>query len=469
MTQLQRGRLRARARAMVLAAAMGAVPASHALAADWSQAYIGAGLGADAIGGKGGVSENGVDVISAEGVGGGDLGLSIRAGADYQLSSMFVVGLVGIYDWSNIETSASYDISNNFFGSEFRENGSAQLVKLDKSWTIAARAGLLLTPELLAFVLAGYARVSFDDMSYTTPDGSGRLSISSYDALVLGGGLEYRISSNLSVMAEYRHAGLGRRDIYTDTFGNGDTVSVWTDPVMHWARIGAAYRFGGIAKDEAPLADPVASNWTGLYGGAGIGLDAATRDLAGSQTEETFFGSGTRSAELKGLGGGGLGLTVTLGYDQRIGNFVAGAFVDYDWSNQQITATAQAGGERLSADFLSLDQSWTIGARLGFLAAEDVLVYGLLGYTRLEFNDAKVSGGGQSVTFGMPQFSGITAGGGFEKLLANNLSLRLEYRYTSLGDERLFEDLVSQDFVVTMDPSMHMARAMLTYRFSAAN
>ena len=456
MMQLQRGRCRARAGALALAVSFGLVPVVQA--ADWSQVYIGAGLGADAIAGEGGVSQNGVDAISAEGVGGGDLGLSIRAGADYQISSMFVVGLVGIYDWSNIQTSASAADGDQF--------ASAQLVKLDQSLTIAGRAGLLLTPDLLAYALAGYTRVGFDDIRYATSDESGRLSISSYDALVLGGGVEYRISGNVSVMAEFRFANLDRQEIYSNTNGNGDTVSVWTDPVMHWARIGAAYRFGGNTTGQAPLAEPVASNWTGLYGGAGIGLDAATRDLAG---HEVGCGSSCASAELNGLGGGGLGLTATLGYDRRIGNIVAGAFVDYDWSNQEVTASAVFDGERLSADFLSLDQSWTVGARLGFLAAEDVLVYGLLGYTRLEFNDAKVSGGGQSVTFGMPQFSGITVGGGFEKLLSNNLSLRLEYRYINLGDERLFEDLVSEDFVVTMDPSMHMARAMLTYRFNSSN
>ncbi len=425
--------------------------ASDGKAGDWSGAYVGLGIGVDAVTGSGGATNAAGAVVEADGVNGGDLGLSLRVGADYQFSSNFVAGLVGIYDWSNIETSGRV--------TDGPLDASIDLAKLDRSLTIAARAGYLLTPALLAYGLAGYSRTSFDDVTFSVPGASGRIDLSSYDSFVFGGGFEYHVTTSWSLFGEYRRADLDRREVYAVVSSVGD-LSIWADPVMHWARIGAAYRFGGNGGTEVVTEPQKTETWTGFYAAVGVGLDAATRDL---KAQETGCGApaNCQNIELEGLGGGGFGATLTAGYDHRFENLVAGAFADYDWSDHDITVTASAQGQKLSADLLSLDKSWTIGARLGFLAAEDVLIYGLLGYTHLTFDDATLSGGGQTLSFAVPSFNGITVGAGFEKLLASNLSLRLEYRYVNLGEE----EAEFTNRRVNLDPSLHNARAMLGYRF----
>jgi opacity protein-like surface antigen len=131
--------------------------------------------------------------------------------------------------------------------------------------------------------------------------------------------------------------------------------------------------------------------------------------------------------------------------------------------------SANIDGKKGSVDLLGLDKSWTIGGRGGYLVSEDVLLYGLIGYTRLEFKDVKVSFDGDGGTLGMPSFSGITVGGGFEKLLTENLSLRLEYRYVDLGTEPLYQDSDFEAAKITMDPSLHIARAGVSYRLPVGN
>ena len=427
---------------------------SDSNAGDWTGGYVGFGIGVDAITGEGGATAATGAVVEADGVNGGDLGLSLRAGADYQFSSSFVAGLVGIYDWSNIETSGKF--SNGSL------NASIDLARLDRSLTIAARGGFLLTPALLAYGLAGYSRVTFDDVTFSVPGASGRIELSSYDSVVFGGGFEYQVTSNWSLFGEYRRADLERRDLYAVASSVG-ALSIWADPVMHWARIGAAYRFGSNGEADNAKAPTNAANWNGFYGAAGIGLDAATRDLD-VQESGCALPTDCQTLELEGLGGGGFGATISAGYDHRFNSIVAGVFADFDWSDQDIALTASFRGQRLSADLLGLDKSWTIGARLGILAAEDVLVYGLLGYTHLTFDDASVSAAGRTISFDVPSFDGISFGAGFEKLLNANLSMRLEYRYVNLGEQDSNNTPLG-DMRVSFDPSLHMARAMLGYRY----
>lgn len=439
---------------------MAVLPGTTATAGEWTGPYLGASMGADVISGEIGVNDTGGDRAKAEGVGGGDLGLSLRAGYDYQLNSHLVVGLVGIYDWSNVETKASLSSGS--------DHASAELLKLDDSWTSAGRLGFLATPDLMLYALAGYTRVQFGDVTATAPDFDFRLESDAYHALVLGAGVEYRLSGNWSLMAEYRQANLGERTVYSFQHDNGDTDSVWTDPVMHWARFGANYRFG--AKQSANEA--AQRQWSGVYAGAGVGLLAVTRDLAAPKFgdwDEGGFGDEESSAKLKGLGGGGFGATGTVGVDYRLSQFVVGAFANYDWSDHEIGISANIDGKKGSVDLLGLDKSWTIGGRGGYLVSEDVLLYGLIGYTRLEFKDVKVSFDGDGGTLGMPSFSGITVGGGFEKLLTENLSLRLEYRYVDLGTEPLYQDSDFEAAKITMDPSLHIARAGVSYRLPVGN
>jgi outer membrane immunogenic protein len=156
---------------------------------------------------------------------------------------------------------------------------------------------------------------------------------------------------------------------------------------------------------------------------------------------------------------------VIAGYDRMItSNVLAGVFADYDHSDSEFKVSTKIGGNDVYAEFLSLDKSWTIGARAGLVMPNDVLVYGLAAYTRVQLNDVTFTGGGNSATIIFPELDGITVGGGFEKMITDYFSLRAEYRYTRLEDASVpfIPGLVDMNF----DSSMHSAKLMATFRFS---
>lgn len=463
----RRSAIRAARAAMAVLPLFAAVVPAHA--ESWTQVYVGGAVGADVVSGKAGaLDQTGPDdvTITGEGVAGGDLGVTLRAGADYQLSNHFVVGLVGIYDWSDIETTGSLTAGN--------EHAEAELLKLDHAWTVAARLGLLLTPDLMAYGLVGYTHVDFDDIRVSTPEETVAMKLESFDRLALGGGLEHRLTNALSLIAEYRTSDLGHRNVLTLTDDEGNTSRFWAESRLHWARVGANYRFGGTAGD-ATASEAPKQRWTGFYAGGGASLDAVTRDL--SVREQSGNGCDTwwdpnaidfydpcAEASLTGLGGGGAVATVTAGYDVRMGTTVAGLFANYDWSDQEVTLRASSDGDEASVSLLSTDRSWTIGARLGYLAAEDVLVYGLAGYTSLSFKDLTASFNDEGGRYALPDFTGFTVGAGFEKMLTQQLALRLEYRYVNLDGQRVLEEEFEDRADAMIDPSLHSARATLVYR-----
>ena len=152
-------------------------------------------------------------------------------------------------------------------------------------------------------------------------------------------------------------------------------------------RVGAAYRLGwGDAVTRNRDQSPVTKNWTGFYGGAGIAVDAFVQDASLHAVNDPG------SLHVGGLGGGNISGTVMAGYDQQIApRWLIGAFADYDWMGQdfsvRLTGLDDNGSGRVSVHLMSLDNSWTAGGRGGYLLANDVLAYGLLGFTRAEIND----------------------------------------------------------------------------------
>jgi outer membrane immunogenic protein len=111
---------------------------------------------------------------------------------------------------------------------------------------------------------------------------------------------------------------------------------------------------------------------------------------------------------------------------------------------------------------------WTIGGRLGYLTSPNTLVYGLLGYTEASFSDPTLSISGfttATVSAKLPALSGWSTGFGIETLLASNLSLKAEYRYTELDKESLgtgIENLAD----IRVEPSIHTGRLSVNYKFN---
>jgi outer membrane immunogenic protein len=203
---------------------------------------------------------------------------------------------------------------------------------------------------------------------------------------------------------------------------------------------------GGSMKD-APVYDAAPQSWTGLYIGVGIG--------GGASVTELTLSDGDDSASFDGIGGEGILGTAQLGYDYQLSQrMVIGAFVDYDFSGISTDIDASDGEFSLSTE-IELDHMWSIGARLGFLATPDTLVYGLIAYTQGEYSWDDL---GLNV-----DVQGWSFGGGIETRLTENWSLKGEYRFTQFDEETLFAD---DGFSIDAEPSVHTARAVLSYRFN---
>jgi outer membrane immunogenic protein len=217
---------------------------------------------------------------------------------------------------------------------------------------------------------------------------------------------------------------------------------------------------------KAPRPIVVSNSWTGFYVGANAGYgrdDGPTVTFVPSDplvqllTIAGGFGGTAPPPASLGVKGGLGGLQA--GYNWQINrNWLAGFEADFDWSSLRGTGTSAFLLAGSATNFLaSQNIRWfdTVRARLGYLATNDLLIYGTAGfaYGRVDENvtlnnltnfinvgasfgfayacrrgQAGCFAGGSSRTA-----TGWTAGGGLEYAVWNNLSVKAEYLYVNLG------------------------------------
>ena len=116
---------------------------------------------------------------------------------------------------------------------------------------------------------------------------------------------------------------------------------------------------------------------------------------------------------------GGVSGGIHGGYNLQLGSAVVGIEADYTWAN--LNGSTAVPGVSIKA---SIDNSWSVRGRLGWLITPSVLLYGTAGYGGLDVEmSAIVSGIPLS---GSARYNGLVLGGGGELLLTRNLMLRAE-------------------------------------------
>jgi outer membrane immunogenic protein len=155
-----------------------------------------------------------------------------QIGCDYQFNNIWVVGIRGMWDGSNMKGSNQHPANinpNNF--SHF---------KIDSFETLVGKLGILLNPTVELYGLAGAAWVH-DDLRYTdTVAGefaAGKQTRTGYD---VGVGLSWMFARNWDLWVEYDHMNFGTKNIRISgqgIFDNNVTQSV--DKVL----VGIDYRF----------------------------------------------------------------------------------------------------------------------------------------------------------------------------------------------------------------------------------
>jgi len=148
-----------------------------------------------------------------------------QIGLNSQIVPKIVVGieadLQGVSNNNDSVTVGSVTPNVNFPASPVVQSATVSS-KLDYLGTIRARAGYLVTPSFLFYITGGlaYGKTEFST-SITqncavvgTPCGSGLYSAAATDSLLrfggtIGGGVEWLLTQNWSVKAEYLYVGLG--------------------------------------------------------------------------------------------------------------------------------------------------------------------------------------------------------------------------------------------------------------------
>ncbi|WP_176083226.1 outer membrane protein [Martelella sp. HB161492] len=146
---------------------------------------------------------------------------------------------------------------------------------------------------------------------------------------------------------------------------------------------------------------PKANNWSGAYVGGALNYDWGT------------FKSGDFNAS-------GYGGTLFGGYNLQDGSVVYGVEGDLSNSSQE-----QSVG---NAHF---EQGWngSLRGRVGY-SFDPILLYGTAGVAATDTKAVDYASSENQGAFG------YTVGAGAEAMITDNLSARLEYRYTDYGDQK---------------------------------
>ncbi len=206
----------------------------------WTGAYAGVNAGA----GFGRVTDQDAGSDS-EGIKTGGALAGLQVGYNQQVGS-FVFGLEADYAMAGVKGHISQTASGSLQGFSVTGNETVKS-KLESFGTIRARAGVALNSALL-FATGGFAygRNMITDSgsaTVTSPTGpvSGALMFSDSQWMsgwVLGGGVEYAFSRNISSKLEYLHADLGKA-----TFFKGTLTELKLANKVNILRAGVNYRF----------------------------------------------------------------------------------------------------------------------------------------------------------------------------------------------------------------------------------
>ena len=199
--------------------------------------------------------------------------------------------------------------------------------------------------------------------------------------------------------------------------------------------------------------------WTGFYLGAqvGYGWNANENDIVlptGFVVPRGDFGDS----------GDGFLAGVHAGYNYQIGSFVIGVEGDVegvfgDDDDGDVVVIGPGGGVFTNYGLAgnALDWQGSIRARAGF-AFDRALIYATGG-----FAFGGVSGSFGLLDSGDDNLTGWTLGAGIEYAFTNNLTTRLEYRYTNFdGGDNVFNNVS----LGSNDIEFHTVRAGLSYKFS---
>jgi len=218
--------------------AMAYAAAPAPVAYNWTGFYIGAGGGYGMFNLDSSLTQNARIQSANQTSGGRGWFGTVGGGFDYQFNGPFVAGVFADGDFS--------DIHGNWSDPYWEEGGP---IKQKWAWFAGARAGYLITPDVLAYLSGGFTRSRFSDVhffdtgisSQPEPDS---MPATTYNGWFIGGGAEAMVPwvRGLSVKSEYRFADYGAKDV--PILNQPSLASVHLHPFVQTIRTSLVYRFG---------------------------------------------------------------------------------------------------------------------------------------------------------------------------------------------------------------------------------
>lgn len=419
----------------------------------WSGFYVGGyvGAGASVARTEAGFDDGEVFSFDADfnGIGGEGLLGGIMAGFNWQVSDRIVLGLQGDIGWTDLDAELDIAGISAEAGPDFIASGSL-------------RAGYLITPETLFYIIGGYSYSEYKlDVDF---GGADFKADQDYDGYHVGAGMETRLTDRLTARIEYRYTEFGGEDWGTDGFLD-------ITPSVHTGTLGIAYNLFPVAGDgtiASPVADVVepAANWTGLYVGVNGGAGAVVNrieadDLAG--------------LDFDGVGGEGILGSLMAGFNWQLGSqFVVGVQGDIGISDIKSTLDASLGIGPVSFDLdakAKLDWFADASLRLGWLPSAETMIYVIGGYSYAHYKldaslDVTAPINDVFVTVNIfdvsetQDYDGYHVGAGIESMLTDSLTARVEYRFTQYGKEDWGVEGLD------VEPSSHVGTVGLAWLFN---
>jgi outer membrane immunogenic protein len=128
-----------------------------------------------------------VDILGLDGIGGDGFIGGGRLGYDLAMGR-FLVGVFGEYNWSNIETELSL---SGFPGSP------TYTLEKENEWSVGARAGVIVAPRTLAYILAAYTETDYTINGPGVVAGRGYATEQTLQGFTVGAGAEYALAGNV--------------------------------------------------------------------------------------------------------------------------------------------------------------------------------------------------------------------------------------------------------------------------------
>jgi len=191
---------------------------------EWSGIWAGGNIGWGNANHEIDVDAGGFNLLNFDGINSHGAVYGVEGGADISRNG-WVFGLIGGYDWSDMETQVS--VFNGALGCSFKNEGQ---------WYLGGRVGKVISSRVMLYGLLAYTEAEYE----LGCSGMTEKPSQTYAGVRAGGGVEYALDYGLFAKAQYTHDFFEDQD-WVNQGGIRITDSLDQDVV----KTGIFYKLGG--------------------------------------------------------------------------------------------------------------------------------------------------------------------------------------------------------------------------------